>query len=120
MSKPSKVFIQNEFVRSLVRLLTWLDVNGYMVSLGEAFRPAETAALYAQQGKGIVHSLHTDRLAIDLNLFRNEALLISVDDYSPAGEFWESLSVPELEHCWGGRFHRPDADHFSIGYEGRK
>lgn len=120
MSKPSKVDLQNEFVKTLVRLFTWLDLNGYKVSLGEAYRPPEMAAIYAQQGKGITKSLHCERLAIDLNIFKGDALLVTVDELRVVGDTWESFSTQEFVFAWGGYFLRPDSDHFSLAFEGRK
>lgn len=120
MSKPSKIDLQNEFVKTLVRLFTWLDLNGYKLSLGEAYRPPELAALYASQGRGISNSLHTDRLAVDLNIFKGYEFLTSVDDLRPIGEVWESFGTPDCPTAWGGRFNPPDADHFSMPFDGRK
>lgn len=116
----SELHKQFEFTKSLVRLLTWCDVNGYQVTLGEAWRPPETAAAYAMKGMGIANSLHTHRLAIDLNIFFKDVWLTSVDDVKPIGDFWESMSTPELPHCWGGNFSNPDTDHFSFGQYGCK
>ena len=109
---------QNEFVKSLNRFFTWLDVNGYQISLGEAFRPAWVAKMYSQDGRGIANSLHCSRLAIDLNLFKWGIYLTTVEDLKGAGGVWESFSTPDLIHCWGGRFDTPDADHFSIEHNG--
>lgn len=111
---------QNEFVKSLAKFFSWLELEGYQVSLGEAFRPNWVAEIYATQGKGVKNSLHTKRLAIDLNLFINGAFLIQKEDYRKAGTYWESLSAPELTHCWGGNFSIPDSDHFSISDGGVK
>lgn len=112
---------QIEFGKSLVRLFTWIDLNGYEWTGGELYRPPEMAQIYASQGKGILCSLHTQRLAIDLNIFKNHVLLVSVEDLRPVGEFWESLSIPELPHNWGGSFTtRPDADHFSVSIDNER
>jgi hypothetical protein len=76
------------------------------------------ADIYAKEGKGIRNSLHTMRLAVDLNLFKAGEFLTEKDAYGPAGEFWESLSTDDFECCWGGRFN--DSDHFSISHGGIK
>lgn len=109
---------QGEFAKSLVKLLTWIEVNGYTVTLGEAYRPDWVAKEYAARGMGTVNSLHTKRLAIDLNLFLNGVYLIRKEDYKPAGEFWESLSTPDVQTRWGGRFWPIDVDHFSVEHDG--
>lgn len=109
---------QNEFTKSLSRLLTWTEINGYKVTLGEAYRPEWVAKEYANRGMGIENSLHTLRLAIDLNLFLGGELLTFSADYKNAGDFWESMSVPGLIHKWGGAFAVPDSGHFSISHDG--
>ena len=97
----------------LAKLITWTEENGYELSLGEAYRPPELAELYAKQGKGIKNSLHTQRLAIDLNLFRDGKYLSSTSDHEPLGVYWESLGG-----SWGGRFN--DGNHYSLEHEGVK
>lgn len=105
---------QSLFARLLPRLLDFAYNNGYEVTLGEAWRPPETAELYAKTGRGIANSLHTDKLAIDLNLFKNGVFLGSTEDHRPLGEFWEALH-PLCR--WGGRFR--DGNHYSVTYGGR-
>lgn len=117
---------QFAFSRLIVELIEEAYRRGYTLTLGEMWRPPETAALYAKQGKGIKNSLHTQRLAVDLNLFLNGKFLTKTEDYEGLGLFWENLSTPGLQCCWGGRFKdsrgrpRPDGNHFSIAHEGRK
>ena len=115
---------QRLFAELTGRFITAVYQRGYHLSFGEAWRPPETAALYAQQGRGIANSLHGLRLAIDWNLFGSDgAWLKTVEAYRPIGEFWESLH----ELCrWGGRFKgadgapKPDAPHFSLERDGVK
>jgi len=111
----SKQFL---FSRKYLLLLDWLFNHGYDVTLGEAWRSDATAELDAEQGKGISHSLHRLRLAVDLNLFHNGIFLTQMNDYLPAGLYWEGLSDSENLFCWGGRFG--DSDHFSLSYNGIK
>lgn len=111
---------QFQFTLLLIDLLKKAHELGYAVTLGEAYRTPEQAKLYAAQGKGIANSLHIQRLAIDLNLFKDNNFLIHTDDYKPLGEYWEGLSGNGLQCCWGGRFSRADGNHFSIAHGGRK
>lgn len=112
---------QKHFAASLVPFFTWLHGKGYDVTLGEAYRPPEMAAIYAKEGRGIANSLHTQRLAIDLNIFDCMGkFLVDLADLEIVGAYWESLSTAEYTHCWGGRFAKPDADHFSVEYQGVK
>lgn len=110
------------FTSLTARLILFANQQGYFLTYGETYRPKETAELYASQGKGIADSLHTLRLAIDLNLFRNGSLLTTRADYYFLGDFWESLSEPNsgIVCCWGGNFPKCDADHFSIEHNGIK
>ena len=98
-----------------------LDLNkmGYTVALGEAYRPKETAKIYASQGKGIANSTHEMRLALDIMLFKNDVYLTKTEDYEQAGLFWEAQSTDEYKCVWGGRFQsRPDGNHFSFYHNG--
>lgn len=93
---------------------------GYGVTGGELWRPEATAAYYAQHGLGIQHSLHTQRLAIDINLFKGTEFLTSKLDYQQLGLWWESQSTSSYKLCWGGNFATPDSDHFSLAYDGKE
>lgn len=108
---------QDFFTGKLAELIRFAQDNGYQVTLGEAWRPDVTAEYYAKVGKGIANSLHTKRLAIDLNVFREGALL-SAPGYTELGEWWEKQSTPTYKCTWGGRFN--DANHFSLEHEGVK
>lgn len=116
---------QTLFVETVGKFLRYAHeyaaAHGMRISLDEAYRPPETAALYAQQGRGIASSLHTKKLAIDLNLIEplpnGRSRMASAAMYDALGSFWKSLH--EL-CCWGGDFRRPDARHFSITHGGVK
>ena len=86
---------------------------GYEMTQGEAWRPKEQAKRNASKGLGIVNSLNCDRLANDLNLFKNGKYLTTTEEYREAGEIWESMGG-----TWGGRFG--DGNHFSTAFMGRK
>jgi hypothetical protein len=106
---------QSLFVRLIGVLIAWCYENGYELTFSEAWRSPEEAAIQAAKGAGVTHSLHTQRLAIDLNLFKNGVLQDTVEQYQPLGEVWEKLH--ELAR-WGGRWKHTDADHFSLTYGG--
>jgi hypothetical protein len=106
---------QQQFAIDLARLILWCEGRPYAVTFGEAYRTPEQAALYAKQGKGIINSNHTRRLAVDLNLFVNGVYATDSDAYAELGEFWESMNVANV---WGGNFKRRDGNHFSRRYGG--
>ena len=107
---------QRLFTKLVGMLIEFAYANGYELTFGDAYRSPEQAKQNAAAGKGIVNSLHCERLAIDLNLFRHGKYLTDSADYKPLGEFWESLGA---DCAWGGRFTRPDGNHFSIRHAGR-
>lgn len=109
---------QSRFVLKIARLVQFAESMGYELTYGEAYRPEHEAARLAKAGKGIANSLHTLRLAVDFNLFKGGVYLASSESHRPLGEFWESLSEPGLECCWGGRFR--DGNHYSIAHGGRR
>src|SRR2546430_11887155 len=104
---------QRKFSRMIADLIVWAYDQGYEFSFGEAYRPPEQAAFNAKQGSGITNSLHTKRLAVDFNLFKDGAYLDQTQDHQPLGEFWESKGG-----SWGGRFSKPDGNHYSLEHEG--
>jgi hypothetical protein len=106
---------QSLFVRLIGQLIAHAYSVGYELTFGEAWRTPEQAALNAKAGKGIRNSLHGERLAIDLNLFRDGKFLAASEDHRPLGEYWESLHPLAR---WGGRFN--DGNHYSLEHEGRK
>lgn len=111
---------QGRFAVEAAKLILQAQEMGYRVTLGEAWRSPEQASFKtkfnAEKGIGIVGSLHTQRLAIDLNLFLGREALTATE-YKPLGEWWEK----QCGECrWGGRFKMVDAPHFSFAHEGKQ
>lgn len=105
---------QQLFVSLIAQLITWANDKGYRLTFGEAYRTPEQAKLNAKSGAGIANSLHTQRLAVDFNLFINGEWQTKSEAFLPLGEYWESLGG-----TWGGRFKsRPDGNHFSLEHNG--
>lgn len=107
---------QFKFTYHVAALIGFIRLRGYNCTFGEAYRTPEQAEIYAKEGKGIKDSLHTKRLAIDLNIFdHNGALLTKPEDYEIFGREWERF---DPKNRWGGYFvskyggHIVDADHF--------
>lgn len=106
---------QSLFVKLTGQLIEWAYANGYELTFSQAFRTRDEALKNAMEGCGIKNSLHCLRLAIDFNAFKNNNYLMSVEEYRPIGEQWMKMH-PLCR--WGGLFNRPDADHFSMTWEG--
>lgn len=106
---------QSRFAVMVAKLILQAEVMGYEVTLGEAYRTPEQSIINANQGKGISNSLHTLRLAIDLNLFKDDRWLTKTEEHRPLGEWWESIGG-----TWGGRFKLPDGNHYSLEHARRK
>lgn len=108
---------QRKFTLLVSRLIQWAYDNGYELTFGEAYRTPEQAALNAQRGSGIANSLHTSRLAVDMNLFIEGVYQTTSEAYRPLGDFWKTL---DPDCAWGGDFSRPDGNHFSLSHGGVK
>ena len=98
------------FTRNVAKLIDFIFSQGYLCSLGEVYRTAAQAEIYAKEGKGIKDSLHCKRLAIDINLFSADGHYFpDTKDYEPFGQYWETL---DPANRWGGRFK--DGNHFQM------
>lgn len=108
--------LQEEFAQAAAKLIQQAATLGYTVTLGEAWRTPQQAQWNADHGNGIEHSLHMQRLAIDLNCFKDGVLVTDGSQLADIGEWWESLGPM---YRWGGRFkHLPDGNHFSLSPDG--
>jgi hypothetical protein len=107
---------QRKFTRMIGLLIEFAYSKGYELTFGEAWRPEETAEFYERTGKGISNSLHTKRLAVDFNLFKEGKWLKTTEDHLFLGLYWESIGG-----TWGGRFKpKPDGNHYSLEHNGVK
>lgn len=107
--------LQVKFAHDVAWLILHARELGFGVTLGEAYRPPEMAEIHHQSGKGIRNSLHTRRLAIDLNLFKDGHYLRSTESHQELGMWWKSLGP---DHAWGGDFG--DGNHYSLSPDGGK
>jgi hypothetical protein len=98
----------------IAKLIVFAYEAGYELTFGDAFRdPRVHGELGVKGGYGHKNSNHKNRLAVDLNLFKDGVYLTATSGYEKLGEFWESIGG-----CWGGRFS--DGNHFSIEWKGMK
>ena len=115
---------QGRFTVLVAKLILFTEGRGEVLTFGEAYRSPEEAARLLRAGKGIAKSLHTSRLAIDLNLFIGGVYQTDSAAYEPLGVWWEAQSTAELSCHWGGRFiganglPETDGNHFSCGHGG--
>lgn len=104
--------LQFEFCYAVALLIQKAHELGYTATIGTAYREPEQAVIDASKGTGIVRSLHCDKLAIDLNLFREGVYITDGSRLTDLGLWWKSLGT---DYRWGGDFsNRPDGNHFSI------
>lgn len=102
--------IQTIFLQNFAKLILYVPtIQGYTCTAGELLRTKEQAAWYASKGIGIINSLHINKLAGDLNIFKDGVLLKKTPEYKIFGDYWESLSI---YNKWGGRFN--DGNHFEM------
>lgn len=111
---------QSRFALAIGGLIEQAVKLGYQVTLGETWRSAEQALYNAQHGLGTVNSLHTQRLAIDLNLFmlveQDWKLVTDDTGHKDLGKWWTAQS-PDFK--WGGNFTKlKDFDHYSLTPDG--
>ena len=106
---------QRKFTVLIANLIIWCESNDYQLTFGDAYRSPEQAAINASKGIGVANSLHTQRLAIDLNLFIGGQNQSGTEAYRPLGEHWKTL---DSEAAWGGDFSKPDGNHFSLAHNG--
>jgi hypothetical protein len=111
------------FAKLLPKLIEQAFALGFEVTMGECWRTPEQAAWNAAHGFGIAKSLHTERMAVDLLLFKDGVLLTASSDYQPLADWWKEQNPLA---CWGGDFKnsaglpRPDVYHFSLTWNGIK
>lgn len=105
------------FTAQIAQLIEHALSLGLGVALDQVKRTQAEATANASSGAGIANSLHLLGLAADLNLYRGDLYLPSTAEHLPLGTYWESLSPGS---CWGGRFSKPDGNHYSFEHNGVK
>jgi hypothetical protein len=107
---------QKRFARMVPRLIDKLHELGYECSLGDAFRdPRVHGQVGEKKGYGHSRSGHKNRLAIDLNLFKDSRYITDDEGHKELGAWWKAQGD---DHAWGGDFQDPN--HYSIAHEGVK
>lgn len=92
---------QAAFLTDVCSLIQWATGCGWTVTGGELHRTAEQQTIYVKTGRSkTMNSNHLRRLAIDLNFFKDGALVYD-DRLKAIGDFWEGLNP---KNRWGGNF----------------
>lgn len=107
----SLVAEQAKFLLDVCTLIQWCTEQGWTVTGGELLRPVEMQEIYVKGGRSkTMNSKHLQRLAIDLNFFRDGTYICTKEELSSIGKKWESLSP---SNRWGGNFSNfKDCPHF--------
>ena len=108
---------QRLFTKLVAQLIAYAYSQGYELTLGDAYRdPRVHGDMGAKKSYSAASSSHKERLAIDLNLFKDGQFLTTTEAHKPLGDYWKRLH----EDCrWGGEFKTPDGNHYSMTYQGR-
>lgn len=105
---------QRRFTLMVADLIRWAYSQGYEITFGDAYRdPRVFGSMGERKGYGESRSAHKQRLAIDLNLFKDGRYLTLTSDHAPLGAYWQSLGG-----TWGGEFN--DGNHYSLAFDGIK
>lgn len=105
---------QSRFALMCARVILKAHELGFEITLGDAYRDQRVfGAMGERQGYGESKSAHKQRLALDINLFKDGVYLQGSDAHRSLGEWWESQGG-----CWGGRFN--DGNHYSVEHNGVK
>ena len=100
----------------VVKLLNKLLEMGYEYTWGDAYRDPRVHGEWGTRKNNsysAAKSTHKQRLAVDINLFKNGVYLQKTEDHRPLGEYWESIGG-----TWGGRWN--DGNHYSLEHQGYK
>lgn len=105
------------FTLALADLIRWGAEQGYELALDEVADRITEKDPTTDHMKG---SLHEIGLAADLNLYIDGRYCADTYSHTKLGERWEQMGKDRsLPLTWGGRFTRPDGNHYSLSYQGR-
>lgn len=108
---------QELFSQLYSHLIQYAIKSGYSVRMGDVFRdPRVHGKPGHKKGYSAAYSCHKWKIAGDINLFKDGKYLTGTEDHRPLGEYWESLH-PLCR--WGGRFKKPDGNHYSLTHQGK-
>ena len=104
----SRVAEQAAFLLDVSKLIQFATEKGFVVTGGELWRTPEQQQVYVKTGRSqTMRSRHLERMAIDLNFFKDGKLTYETEE---VGRFWESLSEKNSAGMFWKSFK--DAPHF--------
>ena len=107
---------QRAFTLHVAYLIQHIYAAGYACTFGDAYRdPRSHGAMGLNLSYGRSQSAHKQRLAIDLNLFKDGEYLSTTEAHRQFGEYWKAL---HKRNRWGGDFNSPDGNHYAKVYKG--
>ena len=107
---------QREFTFHMASLIKHIYAQGYEATVGDFFRDPRSHGKMGEEGPyGRDKSAHKQRLAADLNLFKDGEYLTETSDHRRFGDYWKALHP---DNRWGGDFSKPDGNHYSRRFGG--
>ena len=102
---------QEAFLLDFVKLIPFAISKGFTVTSGELLRPVEMQEIYVRTGRSkTMNSKHIQKLAGDLNFFKDGVYVTKKEVLQEVGDYWESLSP---KNSWGGNWNSfKDTPHF--------
>lgn len=99
------------FLLDACTLIQWCTEQGWVVTGGELLRPVEMQEIYVKSGRSkTMDSKHIQKLAIDLNFFKDGAYVCDKPSLQKTGDYWESLNP---KNSWGGNWNSfKDCPHY--------
>jgi hypothetical protein len=89
----SMVDEQFAFLLDVAKTIQYAASLGLKVTAGEMYRTAEQQAIYVKTGRSkTMKSKHLERLAVDLNYFKDGKLNYECKEVQDVGRYWEALN----------------------------
>ncbi len=94
---------QFQFSIMLAQLIVFIYSRGYTCSIGDVWAKKHEGRRHTSNSK------HYDKLAADINLFKDGVYLVAKEDHAIFGKFWKNLGG-----TWGGDWKNEDANHYQL------
>jgi len=109
LSDTQKAFALD--IAHLIHHINIFDNLRYSCTFGDAYRdPRVHGELGYKESYSSANSAHKQRLAVDLNLFKDGVYQGSTEAHSLFGAYWKALHP---DNVWGGDFKKQDGNHYA-------